>query len=129
MEQGFIGVEVSGARELRRAVSRAGGPGARAELTKIHRQAADSVATLADRLVDVDTGELQDSIAARGSLSRATVSAGGRAAPHGRPHHSGDPTRGLEPNEFITDAVSERYEYIRKDIDDAYRKLAKSFES
>lgn len=62
MEQEFIGVEVSGARELRKIVRRVGGPDATDALKQIHRDAASMVAREATRLVERDTGQLESTI-------------------------------------------------------------------
>ena len=120
-----LAVRVEGAREIRRAIRQAEGKG-KAELVAIHKDAATSVAEQARRKVPTRTGRLQRTIRPNGSVARASVSAGGARALHGRPVHSGVPSRGIRPTPFVTDAVSEQYPAIVRDIEQRYGDLAES---
>ena len=99
-------VQVTGAKELRRALKRMGAD--LSDLTKINREAAETVLKTARDRAPVQTGRLRRSLKAGATTTRGTVSAGGGLVPYAGPIHFGWPARNIEPNTFIYDALDEK---------------------
>lgn len=97
-------VKVDGARELRRALGRAGTD--LRQLNDAHRAASTIVAQAAGAYVPRRSGVLAASIRPQGTRARARVAAGGAAVPYAGPIHWGWPARHIAPTLFITEAAS-----------------------
>ena len=115
-----VAVRVTGAKELRRAARKVAGPETSKVMKEIHRKVSDVVSSEAARNVAVRSGRLQRSIRPAPTASKAQVAAGqrGRAREYAGVIHYGWRARGIEAQEFITDAVSERW----RDVVDTYEK-------
>lgn len=110
-----VTVKVDGARELRRALKRAGAD--MKELSAAHRAASSIVAQAAAAFVPHRSGRLAASIRAQATRTRARVAAGSSAVPYAGPIHWGWPRRNIAPSLFLTEAAAdteplwvERYE-------------------
>jgi hypothetical protein len=78
------------------------------DLTKINKQAAETVLDTARSLTPTRTGRLRKSLRAGATRTRGTVSAGGGLVEYAGPIHFGWPARNIEPNPFIYDALDAR---------------------
>jgi len=103
-------VQVTGAKELRKAMQRMGADVS--DLTKINREAARTVLEAARGLVPVQTGRLRKSMKAGATRTRGTVSAGDRLVEYAGPIHFGWPARNIEPQPFIYDALDARKDEV-----------------
>lgn len=125
----LVTIKVSGAKELRRAARNAGDD-AKGELKDAHKQVADRVARRAERLAPRRSGALAGSVRGLGSQSKAQVAAGrGRTRDYAGVIHYGWPARNIEPNPYLTDAVSDEMADVRDEIEDRYRRLARRLET
>ena len=129
MADGFIGVEVEGARELRRIATKVAGPEAKATLKKGHKAAAELVAPTAQAKAPKRTGTLAANIRPLGSVTKAQVAVGGARVPYAGPIHGGWAARNIAPQPFLTDAVSEEWPQIYESLDDLYYPLARKLET
>ncbi len=103
-------IQVTGAKELRVALKRMGADVK--DLSVIHREAAEDVASAARQRAPVLSGALQGSIRAKGTKTRGTVTAGGRGLPYAGPIHFGWPAHSIAPNPFIFDALDARKDEV-----------------
>lgn len=103
-------IQVHGAKELRRALTRMGADVK--DLTRIHKEAAEDVARVARERAPVRSGRLRKSVKARATRTRGTVQAGGGAVVYAGPIHFGWPKRNIEPQPFIYDALDERRDEV-----------------
>ena len=108
------GIEVEGAKEFRKAMK--GFVSNLEDLTAIHKRAAEMVLREARTLVPVLSGDLKDTLAARGTTKKAYIKAGSRAVPYAGPIHFGWPARNIKPQPFIYEALDER----KADVLNAY---------
>ena len=121
------GVEVQGAKELRRAFKRMDGN--LADLREVHRDTAELVSSTARTLVPVRTGTLRHTIreSAR-NIGSAVVAGRAGLVPYAGPIHFGWRARNIEPQPFLYDALDKR----RDDVIGAYQrgvgKLIKRFD-
>jgi len=107
---GKAGVEVEGARELRRAMRRMEAD--MGDLTDVNRAAAAIVSEAAGDLVPVLTGALHDSIRTTAARTRSAVVAGRGSVPYAGPIHFGWPARGIEPQPFLYEALDDRRDQV-----------------
>lgn len=116
-----ISVKVSGGRELRRDLRRAGAKSK--DLTRPNRQLAKTFApTAAGRAPVGKTGRLAASVRGLGTTTKAIIAAGSASVPYAGPIHFGWPTRPnagrgwrggpISPNPFIYDVIDERRDEI-----------------
>jgi hypothetical protein len=110
MAGGTPAVEVSGAKELRKALQRMNAD--LKDLTAIHKEAGELVAAEARTLVPVLSGALQKSIRSKATKSKARVTAGNRLVPYAGPIHFGWPRHGIDPQPFLYDALDDRREEV-----------------
>ena len=99
-------VQVEGAKELRRALRRMGAD--LKDLSKINREAADTVAGDARGRAPRLTGHLAGSVKASATKTRAVVSAGSRRVVYAGPIHFGWPARHIEAQPFLYTALDRR---------------------
>ncbi len=99
-------VQVTGARELRRALKRMGDDVE--DLKAIHREAAETVADEARGRAPVLTGNLRSTVRFGATKTRAYVSAGRKRVPYAGPIHFGWPARNIEAQPFMYDAMDAR---------------------
>lgn len=95
------GIEVRGARELRRTLRRAGAD--MSELNRVHKEAAALVE--AATRAPVRTGRLQTTVRSAGTRTAGIVRAGYASVPYAGPIHWGWPSRGIRANPFISEAA------------------------
>jgi hypothetical protein len=100
------GIEVTGAKELRKALKHMGAD--LADLTATNRAAAEQVAERARDHAPRRSGRLAKTIRARASKTKASVIAGSAAVPYAGPIHFGWHRRHIVPNPFLYDALDER---------------------
>ncbi len=125
----FVGVEVDGVRQLRRIAIKVAGPDAKKALRTGHKETAGLVAPTAKRNAPKRTGNLANNVRPLGTVTKAQVAVGGSKAPYAGPIHGGWPERNIEPNPFITDAVSEEWTEIYAAFEDLYYGIAKQLET
>lgn len=106
-------IQVTGAKELRKALSRMGAD--LRDFTKVNRAVAEMVASLARQKAPVRTGRLQRTIRAGATTRRGTVSAGRTSVPYAGPIHFGWPSRNIEPQPFIYTALDSRRDEVLAD--------------
>lgn len=99
-------IQVTGAKELRRALKRMGAD--LADLKEINLEAARRVADRAAQRAPFRTGRLQRSIKARATKASGSVTAGGRLIPYAGPIHFGWPRHNINPQPFIYEALDDR---------------------
>lgn len=97
------GIQVEGARELRRTMKRAGDD--LQDLKDAHSSAAGLVAATAAMRAPRRTGRLRGSLRGSGTKTAAIIRAGAAAVPYANPIHWGWPARGIAANPFITEAA------------------------
>lgn len=107
----MAGVEITGAREFRRALRRFPKE-YRRELATIHKKVVRPVAAEARTLVPRRSGRLAGSIRPLGSQTGGRVAAGGRAVPYAGPIHFGWPARNIRAQPFLTDALDRRHDEV-----------------
>lgn len=122
-----VQVKVTGAKELRRIARKAERKDAQKALREGHKAASAIVSDHAKRrTVPVgDTGRLERSIRALGSQTKGQVAAGGARAPYAGRIHYGDPTPGIRPQPFLTDAVADKLGDVRDEVEDLYVAVAR----
>jgi hypothetical protein len=96
---------VEGAKELRRALKRAGVDVQ--QLKDTHAEVAELVKARALQRVPVRSGALRESLRSSGTVSGAIVRAGGRRVPYASPIHWGWKKRNIEANPFIYGAADD----------------------
>jgi hypothetical protein len=100
-------VQIEGATELRRAMKRMGKD--LSDLTQVNREAAKPVLERAKEIVPRRSGTLGRSIRVTASRSGAKVLAGKNGVPYAGPIHFGWPSRNIESQPFLYDAVADRH--------------------
>ncbi len=103
-------VQVTGAKELRKALKKMGADVK--DLTAINRAAAETVADEARSRAPVLTGALRKSVRAGAGKASGYVKAGGRAIPYAGVIHFGWPRHGISPQPFIYDALDARKDEV-----------------
>jgi hypothetical protein len=96
---------VDGAKELRRALKKAGLD--IQALKDTHAEVAQLVKERALQRVPVRTGALRESLRSSGTVSGALVRAGGRRVPYASPIHWGWRKRNIAANPFIYGAADD----------------------
>ncbi len=119
-------IKISGARELRRDLRRAGAKAS--DLSKPNRKLAQTFIPPAAGKAPYRTGRLAASVKGTGTTTKAILIAGSISVPYAGPIHYGwpsrpNPARGwrggpISPQPFLTEVVSERY----GEIVDAYQR-------
>jgi hypothetical protein len=124
------GIEVTGARELSRAL-KAADPALLKELKAENKRLAGMVADTAQSHVPVRSGRLRASIRAGSTQKSGTVKAGGARVPYAGPIHFGwfvrkDPARGgpIKPNPFLYRALDERRDEVFAAYTEAVKRIA-----
>lgn len=115
-----VRIEVTGARELRRAVKKAQDDGLTKELKGAYRDAAKIVTSESKQNVPVLSGDLRSSIRPLGGTASAQVAAGrGRTRDYAGVIHFGWPAHNIKPHPFIHDAISTEWDRIYKAFENA----------
>lgn len=114
-----VGIRVTGLDEVRRGL-RALQADLPKELTRIHRQAAETVAEAARRKAPRRSGRLAGSVKPQAGQKYARVAAGRKLVPYAGPIHFGWPKRNIRPQPFLTDAI---HEHAPRVLDDYLREL------
>jgi hypothetical protein len=96
-------VRVTGARELRASLKRAGI--GLEDLKEANQRVGELIARLAAPRGPSRTGRLVGSLRASKAAGRARVLAGGAAVPYAGPIHWGWESRGIAPQPFIADTA------------------------
>lgn len=116
-------VKVTGAKELRKALKHMGDD--LSDLTALHRELAEMVASAARQRAPRRSGALAGSIKGKGSTSRASVTAGSRTVPYAGPIHFGWPARNIAPQPFLYDALDSRKREVVSRYEDRVGDLVK----
>ncbi len=103
----MAGVEVIGARELRRAL-RTLPKEYRRELATIHKKAVKPVVDTAKVLAPRRSGRLAGSIRALGSQTSGRVAVGKKSVPYAGVIHYGWPARNIAAQPFLEEALARR---------------------
>ena len=106
MAAGNARVQVTGAKELRRALKRMESDAS--DLTTINREAAETVATEARSTVPVLSGALRRTIKSSATRTRGVVRAGAHGIPYAGVIHFGWPAHNIKAQPFIFDALASR---------------------
>jgi hypothetical protein len=122
------GVQVAGARELRKALARAGAD--LQDFTDLHAAIGRYVAARAAAMAPRRTGTLSASIRASKAKSSATLRAGSAKVRYAGVIHWGWPRRSIRPQTFLVDAAAVTEPtwsawYMRK-VEDIIGKVASS---
>jgi len=121
-------IRAEGARELRKALRRAGREDLRQAVKAAHIEIAEIVAEEAKRRAPVGkTGDLQKAIKGRGTLAEARVNYGKKTVPYAAPIHWGWPKRNIEPALYVSDAVEDKMPEVRKIFDSRMADITKAF--
>jgi len=99
-------IQVTGAKELRKALRRMGDD--LSDMKAIHKAAADKVADRARERVPIRSGKLRGTIRSTASKRRAGVSAGRKLVPYAGPIHFGWPAHNISPQPFLYEALDDR---------------------
>lgn len=110
------GIEVDGARELRRALRQV--EDGVSDLKTVHASTARIVEQRAEQLTPVRSGLLRSTVRSTGQASGGVIRAGYARVPYAGPIHFGWRARNIRPQPFLYDALDER----RTQVFDAYRK-------
>ena len=124
---GRAGVEVEGAKELRRAFDRM--EDRAGDLRELHKDAASIVEREAESLVPVLTGRLRDSIRTTAGKTSAAVLAGKRLIPYAGPIHFGWREHNIEPQPFLYDALDSRRDEVADRYARGVEKLVHQFDT
>jgi hypothetical protein len=98
-------IEVTGARELQRALANMAGH--TDDLKQVHQRLAAPLVALARTEAPMREGELAGSIRASASKRALGLRAGSRGVPYAGPIHWGWPARNIDPNPFLVRARDE----------------------
>lgn len=117
-----VGVKVTGAKELRRAINKAEDTGLKDALKEAHKRAATIVKDRGYTLAPVVSGDLRDSIRTGGGVASAIVSVGrGKTLDYARIVYR------LDNHQFIHDAIHDKwrevYDSYTDSIDHMTRKI------
>ena len=99
------GIEVRGARELRRSAKAAGDD--LSDLKEAHNEAAQVVTNAGRQRAPKKEGKLAGTVRGSGTKTAAVVRAGGARARYAGPIHFGWPARHIDANPFLTEAAQE----------------------
>ena len=94
------GIQVQGARQLRRSLRAAGDD--LADLKQAHADAADIAARASSDLAPVRSGALKRTIRSSGTKTAGIVRSGTKRVPYAGPIHWGWFKRGIRPSLFIS---------------------------
>ncbi len=103
----MAGIEVHGARELRRALKNLPKE-YRRELATIHKKAVKPVVDTAKQIAPRRSGRLAGSIRALGSQTMGQAAVGKKAVPYAGVIHYGWPARNIAAQPFLEDALDRR---------------------
>jgi hypothetical protein len=103
MAGGAVQYKVDGAKQLRRAMKRAGLDVA--DLRSVHKQIAELVVGPAKAASPVRTGRLRDSVRPGATQTAAIVRAGRSKIPYAGPIHWGWPARNIKAQPFLVEAA------------------------
>ncbi len=114
---GQPGVQVKGAAELRRAVTKMGA--STKDLTEVNQKAADIVAVEGRLTAPRLSGTLSRSVKAKARKTSGRVEAGrNRIVPYAGPIHFGWRSRNIEPQPFLYDALDRRRDQVIDQYED-----------
>jgi len=120
-----MGVKVEGARELRREIRKVQSKDLKDELKAANKAVATLVAEEAKTsTVPVRSGQLKRAITALGSATKGQVKAGKKAVPYAGPIHFGWPARNIEPQPFLYEALSKKWNDVFLNYEKAMEKIA-----
>lgn len=123
------GVQVHGSKELRRAIKKAQNEDLKKELKDANKKAAELVrAEAASNTVPVKSGNLKASLTALGSFTKGQVKAGKKSKgtqDYAGVVHYGDPHRGRNPQPFLHEAMSEKWDEIYSTYEKNLEKIVK----
>ena len=109
-------IKATGVKELRRELRRMGDD--LEDLKTLNLDVATLVSDRAKDIVPRRTGNLADTIRPAGTKTAGRVRAGFKRVPYAGVIHFGHPTRGIQPQPFLYDALDQR----RGEVLDAYFK-------
>ena len=126
----WVGVSVSGGRQLRRALKQAGDD--LADLKDAHAAAAAIVAARARANAPRKSGRLAGSVRSSGLASRAAIRAGRKPIPYAGVQNFGWPARNIAPNPFMTTAIDQTREQwlpaYKSALDDLVQRIEETTE-
>lgn len=113
-------IEVTGARELRRAIKKAENDGLKDELKQAYRDAAKIIVSESKSNAPVLSGDLKSSIRPLGGITSAVVAAGrGRTNNYAGVIHYGWPAHNISPQPFIHHALDTEWDRIYRAFETA----------
>ncbi|CQD13979.1 putative phage protein [Corynebacterium striatum] len=130
------GIRVDGARELRRALKKAG-IDLKDEIKAAHRGVADKVITRARTTVPIapasmttaKPGLLRDSLRSAGTQTAAIARAGKKRVPYAGPIQWGWHRRNIRPSLFLTRAAADTEPEWVKDYEERFDKIREEIEN
>lgn len=105
-------IQVEGAKELARALKKAGDESLQEALKAAHRASADEVADVARPLIPSVSGTLASSMRTASTIRSGRVAIGRKSVPYAGPIHFGWPARNIAPQPFLYDALDRRGEHV-----------------
>lgn len=107
-----VAVEVTGAKELRRAIKKAQDNDLKVAIKKANLEGAQVVSEEAKNTVPVNTGQLLSTIRAAGTLNAGIVRAGFAKTPYAGVIHFGWPQHNMTPQPFLYEAADNRLDEV-----------------
>lgn len=124
------GIQVDGARELRKALRKAERDDLKKRLKAANKDAAETVSDETKRNVAVRSGALKGSVRALGSQTKGQVAMGrGKSKLYAGIYHFGSKRRGIPARPVIFDALEEKGREIRTIYEAELRRLGKALSS
>jgi len=122
-----VGVDVVGARQLRRALKDAGDD--LQNMKTVHGDVSDVVTNRARLYAPTRSGKLARSIRSAPTKTRAAVRVGKKLVPYAMPIHWGWAARNIAPNPFLTDAADDTQKTWLPMYQNAIDDIAKEIET
>jgi len=125
MAKGTGAIRVKNLRPLQRELAKAGSKDVVKEVRKANKDAALIVSDKAKQIVPVQSGKLQKSIGAQAQRDSARVKAGtSKGVQYAGPIHWGWPAKGIRPQPFLFDALSDKRDEVEKAYEDNLARIA-----
>jgi hypothetical protein len=122
-----VGVKVTGAKELRRAMRNAEADVG--DMRKVHRAIAGDLAAASRPLVPHGaTGKLAASLMGEGTQTVARIVAGSARVPYAGPIHFGWPARNIAPQPFLYTAIDRRRDEVLSAYEDHVQRICREVE-
>ena len=122
-------IQITGAKELRKAMKGAGREDLKAALKAAHLAIAKDIAGEAAKRAPRRSGNLARSVRGLGTATSARIAGGSKAVPYAGVVHYGWPAHNIAANSFVTDAVSDRMDEARASYEKAVDAITRALES